>query len=79
MIRVDVTTFFFIMVTLPVIIIVISWLYVEYKHKTKESKPEGQIISRCDICQFPFMHDKDEEIFKCPRCGSYLELKDKKS
>ena len=75
MIEVDVTTFFFIMLTLPIIIIIFSWLFVEYTHKTKQSKPESQIISRCEICQFPFMHDKDEEIAKCPRCGSFLEFK----
>ncbi|MCK5706163.1 MAG: hypothetical protein KAI43_00825 [Candidatus Aureabacteria bacterium] len=75
MISVGVTTFFFIIVALPVIVIFFSWLYVEYTHKTKQTKPESQIITRCEICQFPFLHDKDDEISKCPRCGSYLEFK----
>ncbi len=75
MINIDITTFFFIMILVPIMIIFFSWLYVEYKHKTLKTKPESQVISRCEICQFPFMHDKDEEIVKCPRCGSYVEWK----
>ena len=78
MIRIDASTFFVIMVSFPVIIIFISWLYVEYKHKTRESKPESQVISRCNICQYNFMRDKDDEICQCPRCGSYIEFKGSK-
>jgi uncharacterized paraquat-inducible protein A len=75
MIGVDITTFFFIMVSLPLVVIFVGWMVVEHRYKTRQTKPESQMISRCEICQFPFMHDKDDEISQCPRCGSYLEFK----
>jgi hypothetical protein len=76
MIEVDINTFFFIMIVIPIITLLLSWLYVEQKYKSRQTRPESQIVSRCDICQLPFMHDKDEVISKCPRCGSYLQFRE---
>ena len=71
MIRLDISTALFFYLLLNVSGVLVLWAFVNPKAKTYAMKQDKDYVWHCSICANVYIDSKNEEISKCPQCGSY--------
>ena len=77
MIEVEISSLFFIYLTITLVILFFSWMYFEFFKKKKGRKKSEKVVLRCSICAHAHLIDTDETFSKCPRCGNLIEIEKK--
>jgi len=75
LISLDISTALFIYLLCSVIAVLILWMFRGLRQKETVFKEEEDYIRHCEICAFEYVDSKEENISKCPQCGS-LNSKD---
>ncbi|MBN2145164.1 MAG: hypothetical protein JW774_11120 [Candidatus Aureabacteria bacterium] len=79
MILVSFSTAFFLYLMIPIMVIFILWLSMEYKNQTLSTKPESKDTLTCSICFQSFLYNRSENIVRCPFCQSLNDVSEIKS
>ncbi len=73
MIKLDLSTFLFLYLLLSAVLLLIAWASLDLGTKMKTFSPDEKFIWHCNICDHNYIDSINDEISKCPRCGSYTE------
>lgn len=72
MIRVSLTVLIFIYLALFLTAVLAHWIWFEWSRQHRERRAVRHRI-RCSICAFEFEDMSEEDLPRCPRCGSLNE------
>jgi len=76
MIKVDISTALLIYLLGSVVAVLVAWIFLNFGTKMKNFSSEEKYIWNCSICTHTYIDSRNDEISKCPRCGSYNERMD---
>lgn len=72
MIRVSLTLLIFIYLALFLTVVLAHWVWFEWRRQRRERLAVRNRL-RCALCAFEFEDTSEEELPRCPRCGSLNE------
>lgn len=71
MITIDIFLALAIFLSVALGVVFFAWIFYNYsKERTKTHAREA--VHQCPYCTYVFVNDKEEGIFVCPRCRSYI-------
>ena len=75
MFKADMQTILFIYLIIVLLPVLGIFLYFEIVKKARKDKKVGEKhVFKCKICAFSYIIGKNDELSRCPRCGSWDEV-----
>ncbi|MDD4957185.1 MAG: hypothetical protein PHH49_03140 [Candidatus Omnitrophica bacterium] len=71
MIKLDITTALVIYLFISTVLVLIIWSFYDFGVKLKTFSSDEKHLWHCSICALAYIDSLNEEISKCPRCGSF--------
>ncbi len=77
MIKIDISSALFVYLTITVILVIGVWFLANTRTRLKTYVSEERFIWHCAICYHTYIDSKNEDISRCPKCGSYIDKADR--
>ncbi|MCK4463783.1 MAG: hypothetical protein KAU58_05675 [Candidatus Omnitrophica bacterium] len=71
MIKLDISTALFLYLLFNVIGVLLLWVFFGLRTKRSSFKKDEDYVWRCSICANLYIDSKNQDLSRCPQCGSY--------
>ena len=75
MIRVDLATAIVLYLLFSLLLVLVPWIWHAVTHRRNSLEIVKKTALQCNICLLTFLASTEQEIQRCPRCNSWVRIR----